>query len=54
MDEGRWLVFNVYNYKDKTPPEENEMWHVGSFHENDDEIFSFLERVLRCDVIMRR
>ena len=53
LDDGRWVLFTVYNYKDKIPAEEISMWHVGSFHKNDDEIFSFLERVLRCDVIRR-
>lgn len=53
LDDGQWLAFKIYNYKGKTSPEKNEMWHVGSMHENDDAIFSFLEKVLRCDVIIR-
>jgi len=52
-DDGEWLVFTVYNYKDDTPPQENEMWHVGSNHKNDDALFEFLERILRCDIITR-
>lgn len=54
LESGRWILFTVYNYKDKIPAEEISMWHVGSFHKDDDAIFSFLERILRCDVIRRR
>lgn len=50
-DEGLWVIFTVYNYKDDTPPQNNEMWHIGSHHDDDDAIFAFLQKVLRCDVI---
>ena len=47
LDDGLWLVFTIYNWKDKTEPKENEMWHVGSMHVDDHAIFDFLRRVLK-------
>jgi len=52
-EEGQWIVFTIYNWKDETPPQANEMWHVGSHHKNDESIFAFLKKALRCDVIAR-
>lgn len=53
IKSGETIVFTIYNWKDKTPPAENDMWHVGSHHHNDPALFAFLGKTLRCDVITR-
>lgn len=53
-EAGLWLIFTVYNWKDKAPPEKNEMWHIGSNHVDDNEIFAFLRRVLKDYTLIQR